>query len=454
MTNGISLRLIPALIAVAFSGGASASGFQLLEQNASGIGNAYAGSAAVAENASTIFFNPAGMTQLQAREVSLGLTAVKPSFQFKDNASNPGAMGPGGVGPASNVLSGNGGDGGSLGFIPNAYMSWALNKDLYLGLGIGAPFGLRTEFDRNWIGAAQSIHFDIKTININPSIAYRVNDVVSLGFGLNWQKLEAEYLRRVGTADYVLAGVRPASSLVRLNLSDDAWGWNVGALFNLSPATKVGLSYRSTMKYKTTGEIKVTGPSAALNIGGSSDAKADVELPDTFILSGTHQLNDRWQLLGDVSWTGWSSIPKIDIIRAEATPAYPKGAVAQVLHTEFQDTWRVAVGANYQLNPAWKVKMGVAYDQTPVKGASTRLVSLPDNDRLWLSLGGQWKVNKESTLDFGAAYLYVKDARIKNDQRATLATSGPAALVLNRGLVDGTSENGAWILGAQYSMSF
>jgi len=145
--RGLVVRVIPALLACMASGYAAASGFQLIEQNASGIGNAYAGSAAVAENASTIFYNPAGMTQLQAREFSGGLSAVKPSFQFNNGASTN-------VGAFANS---GGDDGGTLGLIPNAYMSWAVNKDLYLGLGIGAPFGLMTEYKNPWIGAAQSI---------------------------------------------------------------------------------------------------------------------------------------------------------------------------------------------------------------------------------------------------------------------------------------------------------
>src|SRR5574343_39502 len=184
-------RLIPALIAVAFSGSAAAAGFQLFgEQSASGIGNAGAGSAAVAENAGTIYYNPAGMTQLQRLEVSGGVTAVKTNFEFSDNGSSVGtALGP----------SGDGGNGGGWGYVPNAYMSMALNKDLYVGLGIGAPFGLKTGYNNPWQGAAQSISFDIKTVNINPSIAWRANEWVSLGFGLNWQKIDAEYTRAAAT---------------------------------------------------------------------------------------------------------------------------------------------------------------------------------------------------------------------------------------------------------------
>ena len=145
-------------------------------------------------------------------------------------------------------------------------------------------------------------------------------------------------------------------------------------------------------------------------------------------------------MLGDVSWTGWSSIPKIDVIR---TSGLQNGVTAQTLDTEFRDTWRVALGSNYQLNDAWKLKFGIAYDQTPVKGPSTRLVSLPDNDRTWFTLGAQWKPNKTSTFDLGMAYLYVKDPEINNNQ----ALAG-------RGLVAGSYQDRALLFGAQYSMAF
>ncbi len=137
-----SMKLIPALLLVAFSSVASASGFQLMEQNASGIGNAYAGSAAVAEDASTIYFNPAGMTQLKEREISGGISAVGPSFHFHDQGSSVGAL----------AGSGDGGNAGGWAAIPNGYLSWALNKDLYVGVGVGAPFGLKTEYDDPWLG--------------------------------------------------------------------------------------------------------------------------------------------------------------------------------------------------------------------------------------------------------------------------------------------------------------
>uniref|UniRef100_Q47FT4 Membrane protein involved in aromatic hydrocarbon degradation n=1 Tax=Dechloromonas aromatica (strain RCB) TaxID=159087 RepID=Q47FT4_DECAR len=442
MHKNLAPRLIPALIAIAFSGGASASGFQLLEQNASGLGNSYAGSAAVAENASTIFYNPAGMTQLKGLQVSGGLTAIHTSYKFSDQGSSVGVL----------QNSGNGGDGGGWGYLPNAYISWEATKDLYLGLGIGAPFGLKTEYNNPWQGGAQSLKFDIKTVNINPSIAWRANEFVSVGAGINYQKLTAEYERQVAVAS--TSGLAVATMLsttkATLNLDDDAWGWNVGALFSINPTTKIGVSYRSAVKYDLTGDFKFDGTLAQSSnplLGGATkdrSAKATLKVPDTWILSATHALNDRVELLGDISWTGWSSIPKVDVYNAQTTGAGAvSGRIAQTLDTEFRDTWRVAAGANYRYTEALKFKFGIAYDQTPVKGASTRLVSLPDNNRIWLSFGTQWKPTKDSAVDLGIAHLFVKDSKIDNDQSAA-----------GRGRVTGTFADSAWIFGLQYSAAF
>ena len=430
MQKTLIARVLPAAMLALASGTASAAGFQLLEQNASGIGNAYAGSAAVAENASTIYFNPAGMTQLQAREMSVGLSLVRPSFKFTDQGSSAG------------VLSGNAQDAGDWAALPNAYLSWALDKDLYVGVGLGAPFGLVTEYNRDWVGSAHSIKFDIKTMNINPSIAWRVNEKVSLGFGLNWQRMEAEYVRRAGT---ITTPLPLASTFATLDADDDSWGWNVGALFNLSDATKVGVSYRSKIKHELKGSLEFSGTAAnrhPLTTGVS--ASADVELPDIFILSLSHKLDSRWELLGDVSWTGWSSVDKVDIMRTSGLLFGTPQEKAQTLDTDFQDTWRVALGANYQLNDAWKLKFGMAFDETPVKNAEKRLTSLPDNDRIWFSFGGQWKPSKGSALDMGVSYLYVDDTKINNG-----SASDPS-----KGLVKGEYDSSVWILGAQYSMSF
>jgi long-chain fatty acid transport protein len=435
MAQRISMKAMPALILAALSGTAAASGFQLMEQG-SGLGNAYAGSAAKANDASTIFWNPAGMTQLQAREVSGGLTAVVTSFKFRDKGSSVGAFGG----------TGDGGDAGGTGWIPNGYLSWALSKDLYVGLGVGAPFGLATKYDKPWKGSAQSDEFDIKTMNINPSIAYRVNDRVSLGGGLSWQKIEADYYRRVAIGPSGPLQLQRVNS--HIDVSDSAWGWNVGALFTLSPSTKVGMSYRSAIQYHTDGTLKLrsdgsaagTATTNALIPSRQSDVTADIKVPDTFVLSVAQRLSDRWEMLGDVSWTGWSSIKQIDIVRSSGPL---NGQSAQTLDAKFQNTYRVALGANYALTDAVKLQFGLAYDQSPVKNASTRLVSLPDNDRTWFTFGTQWKPSKGQTLDLGLAYVNLPKTKINHNE----ALAG-------RGTMVGDYDPSIWIFNAQYSMAF
>jgi long-chain fatty acid transport protein len=351
----------------------------------------------------------------------LGLNAVRPSFEFSDRGSV--------WTPVANTGTGTD-DAGSLNYIPNGYISWGLNKDLYVGVGFSAPFGLKTEYDPTWVGQFQAISFEIKTYNINPSIAYRVNDRFSVGFGINWQRLEAEYVRQ--------AAVTVPTVRVKLSLDDDSWGWNAGFLYEVSPTTRVGVSYRSSIKHDVTGDLNATNPLL------SSKAKASIELPDTLILSTVQKLNDKWTMVGDLSWTGWSSIPKVDIIRSTAALiGYPAGSIAQTLKTEFRNTWRFALGGIYQYSGNVDLKFGIAYDQTPVKSKEQRLVSLPDNDRLWLSAGAQWKISKDAKFDLGAAYLYVRDTDIDNNQIAD-----------GRGRVTGTYDSSVWILGAQYSRSF
>jgi long-chain fatty acid transport protein len=447
-------RLIPALLSIAFAGAASASGFQLYgEQGASGIGNAGAGSAASAENASTVYYNPAGMTQLPQYAISAGGTGVYTKFEFTNNGSD--------VAGFNNA--GTGGNAGGWGFVPNGYGSMALTKDIYIGIGIGAPFGLATAYSTPWIGSPQSTSFDIKTYNINPSIAWRAAEWVSLGAGLNVQKVEATY-KRIASAAVNPANGRPVgitncaapppsaavaavwtacNTPIKMGLDDWAWGWNVGALFTLAPQTKIGLAYRSQVKYNTSGNVNGNGPSPAFNSAVSSNVSADIDMPDTFVISLSQGIGENWELLGDISWTGWSSIPQVDIIRTSPTTRYPAGSTAQVLETKFDDAWRFAVGANYKVNEAWKLRFGLAYDQTPVPSAEYRLTSLPDNNRTWFSTGVQWKPEKNMALDFGVAYLYLKDADINNDQR-----------LQGRGLVKGSYDDACWLIGGQASMNF
>ncbi len=422
-----SWRTVAALAACAGTSAVQASGFQLLEQNASGLGNAYAGSAAVAENASTIHYNPAGMTYLPGLQVSAGVAAVWPSFKFEDNGDSRNPLALGGGRPSG----GNGGDAGTTGILPNAYLSWQLAPQWFVGVGLGAPFGLKTEYDDNWVGQFHSNKFDVKTININPSLAYKLNDQVSLGFGLNWQRIDAQYKKR---AVVPIPGLGVLPGTADLNMDGDAWGWNVGLMLQPGPNTRVGLSYRSEIKHTAKGDTKVDDFLPGRSI--LYDAQASVTLPDTAILSAVHQLNPKWQLLGDISWTGWSSIRELRIENA--------GGPTDTLPLNFRNTWRVALGANYQFSPQWKWRLGLAYDQSPVHEAADRPTSLPDTNRWWFSTGVQYQATPSTTIDLGYAYLYLRDTDIDT-------TAGSA---LTKGRIAGSYDSNAHILGVQVSSRF
>lgn len=425
-SRGLVVLTLPALVASAISGSAAAAGFALWEQNAAGIGNAFAGSAALAEDASTIYFNPAGMVMLPGRSFVVGADVVGTSNGFNNNAS---------VAAAGRPLGGNGGDAGGWAVIPFGYLSWQVSPTIFLGVGMGAPFGLKTEYDSGWIGRFQATKSEIKSINLNPSLAWKVNDQFSLGFGVSYQRFEAELGNMVslganGEIDAKVTG------------DDDSWGWNIGALFKLSPSTRIGASYRSAITQKIEGDASFgrTGNAAVdafINANLPNGAiKANIKLPDSFIFSVVQQLTDKWEMVGDVSWTGWSNIPRLQIYRTS-------GALLSQEELQWDDTWRVALGGNYKYNDQWKIRFGIAYDQTPVND-TYRAPRLPDEDRTWFSIGAQYKPNKDATIDFGYSYLFIKDASINNNSGSQLT----------KGLINGNYDSHTHILGIQYSQGF
>jgi len=419
--TGIRKTALSLAVAGVFAGGVSqahASAFALIEQNASGLGNSYAGAAAAAEDASTIFYNPAGMSLLPAgMQVSAGLALINLSAKFSDSGSTPGA------GPRP--LGNNGGNAGDLSAVPNVYFAMDVAPDWKVGVGVSVPFGLKTEYDPAWMGRFQAIKSDIKTYNINPSVSYKLDDKMSFGFGLNYQSIDAEFTNAVNL------GV--AEEMADIKAKDNSgWGFNLGAMFQLAPDTRLGVSYRSSIKYHLTG----TATFSLNNPVPSTNVSTDIKMPDSASIALQHRLNPSWTLLADVSRTGWAKIKELkiesDIGTLSTTPE------------NFRNTWRVGVGAIHRYNDAWSMKMGLAFDQSPVNDTD-RTARLPDNNRLWLSFGGQYKLSKDGTLDFGYAHLFIKDAPINQ-----LNPTPPA----NNGQLVGTYKGSVDIFGAQFAYRF
>ena len=445
----LALSVASALIALAPR--AHASAFALAEQGVSGLGNAYAGAAAAAEDASTVWWNPAGMSRLpRGRHLLLGGHLIVPKTEFNDRASVPAA--------ASNpALAGNGGDAGDATLVPNVFFAMDLNPAWSFGVGINVPFGLATKYDSSFVGRFQGLESEVMTINVNPSLSYKLSERASVGFGINYQHGEIDLVQAVNYSGIAFAaGGAPLLGAIggpgvegrnTTGLDGDAWGFNIGALFDITPATRLGVHYRSALDYELDGTTNFSDVPAAfggipqLAAGTSSgNVQLDLETPATLSFSAAHRMNDRLELLGDITWTEWSKIDRLPLRRTSG-PA--SGTTLDTLVFGFDDTWRYSVGVNYKYSGPWTVRAGLAFDESPVPDAATRSVRLPDNDRYWFSLGATYQLSRSGRIDMGYTFINVKDAEINNDQTAA-----------GRGIVNGTYDATVNILSVSYQHSF
>jgi long-chain fatty acid transport protein len=415
------LSLAISSLALGAAGDAWASGFALVEQSVKQVGNAISGGAASAEDATTIFFNPAGMTRLKGNQAVVGGHFITPSAKFSGSATTHPLFG------GATISGGEGIDAGSTGFVPSLYYTHELNKQLFFGLGIGAPFGLSTEYDSNWVGRYHAIKSEVTTININPSLAYQVNDQLSLGAGLDFMRASAELSNAV---DYsaVCLGSLPAASCAALGLAtpgntgtdgkvvvegdDWGYGYNLGLLYEFTEQTRAGLAYRSKVKQELQGTVDFSGPdgitlpAAFTAVLADGDATASVELPASLSMSVTSQVAPSWELMADVTWTQWSSF---DELRIEYDNALQEDSVQP---ENWDDTYKFSLGVNYHYNDQLTLRSGIAYDQTPIPDAESRTPRIPGNDRKWLAFGLSYTATPAVSLDFAYAHLFVSDTDI------------------------------------------
>jgi long-chain fatty acid transport protein len=438
------------------SGSVHASGFALLEQSASRLGTAFAGTAAIADDATTIFYNPAGMQRLQEPHALLVLSGVNLSSEFDDRNSQP-ALG--------QPLGNEGGDAGGWHAVPAAYLAWPVNDRLALGLGINVPFGLALEYDDGWIGRFQALKSEIETLNVNPSLSFRISERFTLGAGIDYQRIQAELTNSLnytaviaqGLQQLVAAGQLPPAAVPGLLAAnaglegdtgvrgdDAAWGYNLGVMIELSPGTRLGLAYRSAIDYEIEGSVRFDAPSITNPVGAAivSAANAgplapggisvDLKLPDIATAS-FYQSFGRLELLADIAWTGWSSVQELRIVR-------DSGAVLSVTPEQWKDTWRYALGATFRLNDQWTLRGGVAYDETPVP-SETRTARLPDAERTWVAIGARWSPSEEWTIDAGYAHLFSDDVALDQDDGSIAAN----------GLLNGDQMSGVDIVSVQFA---
>ncbi len=368
-----------------------AAGFQLKEQSAEGQGNSFAGQTAKAVDASTIFFNPAGMTRIKGNHVQSNLSIIRPSADYS-HKSNSSAGG----GAILNKTTGI--DGGNSAFVPAAYALWDYSDDIKLGISINAPFGLSTEYDEDWIGAQYNVFSEIKTINFAPSIAYRVNDQLSIGGNIQFQKIEG----KLSNINFV-----PGAVLSTLTADDTGLGYSFGFLYEYSDTGRVGFNYRSKIKHTLKGGLSTPdSASPALNF----DAHADLTLPAVVSVGLYQEVSDKWTLLADVAWTDWSELDELNVIRDS------DGSTRSTTIYNWDDTIFAAIGANYQFNEKLQLKFGIAYDEGAANDED-RTAGIPDATRYWASIGASYKINDKATLNAGYSHIKAKKAKISENHK-------------------------------------
>lgn len=403
-----------------------AAGFKVGEESVSGLGNAYAGGAAIADDASTVHANPAGMTRLDRDQINGGAILIYPDVDF-DNTGSVLADG--------SPISGNdGGQGGIPAAIPSLYGVWGYRgdlpfglADLKLGLGVTAPFGLKTDYDTPWVGRYNEITTSLKTVNINPSAAVRIGRL-SLGLGLNAQRADAKLSQAIDFGASCAALRSAADCLASFGLTpgasdgagtirgfDIAFGYNLGALYEFSPRTRAGLHFRSQITYTfdLDAEFEVSNEARAFlaaigNPTGFTNTKAETEIaiPETLSASLYHEIDDRLALMVDVTWTHWSRFDELRVNFDDAsTPA-------NVITASYDNVFRVGLGASYRLRPDLVLRAGVAFDESPLD-AKFRSGAVPDADRRIVAVGLGYDVSDDIRLDLGYSHFFLDTGRTR-----------------------------------------
>lgn len=376
-----------------------------------------AGKTALTDNATTVFNNPAGMSYLSKQHWSIDSQYYMSSAHFTDTGSTDAIGAP--------MTGDNGGDPGMNTFVPGLYYSYQFNEQWTLGAAINAPFGLKTEWDTDtWVGRYQSVSIGIETINYNPTVSYRINDTWSVGGGVSVQRAEANFKNAIdfGAVCFSLlmnpttcAGLgipAPQSADGTIDLDGHDWGvgFNLGLMYR-SRDTTIGVTYRSAIDYTLEGTADFTVPASAAAFATLVDpaftdttASVDLTLPEVVAIGLSHQFNPDWAMMVDLTWTRWSRINEYRI--QFSNPAQPD----LVIPRNWEDTLRIALGADYRVNGKWRIQGGVAYAPSAIPDEYYD-PTIPTTDAYWINLGTNYQASSSFNMSIGLAHIIFQDSR-------------------------------------------
>lgn len=460
-----ALRLLPVLaafLAALLPALASGANFQLTEMSVTSLGRAHSGGAAEAEDASSVWYNPAGLSNLSGSEILGGYSLIRFGADFSKTSATD-ALG-------NNLTGGNGGSVGKLGGPFFLYYSEPLNDNLTFGFGLNTPFGLATHYDENSIFRYQAIYSSVAVVNWNPSLAWKVTPDFSLGFGIDYSQMSVKLTNDVDFGAICFSQVNPATctalgltpqnhdGFFSAQASGHGVGWNAGLLWDISDGTRLGFSYRSRIHHDLSGGVSFTNVPVAFLTQPQFQAQsvsASFESPQIASLSYVYKLNDQWSLSADWSYTGWSSFDKLTINFANA------GTQPAIVDEGLSNSNRYAVGLDWRYSDTWTFRSGVALDLSPVPDPSgtctgtsfnanctndknaSRTARLPDGDRDWIAFGATWHTTDHSQWDIGYAHLFLGSSLQFNQTNA----AGHDHIV-------GTFKADADILGVSYRYKF
>jgi len=387
-------------VLLAATADANAGGFAIREQSSYGQGSSFAGVAA-GGSLSSMFWNPATMTQVPGIQFEAVLSGIIPSSTHTATTSTYGGA------PFSYPTTAD--NSANAAIVPASYFSYQINPQLWVGLSINSPSGLSLSFPDNWVGRTYAESTSLKTFNFTPSIAYQINNWISVGAGVQIQYAKADLA--TGLPLNAVPSPFALTNLVSIEGDGYGYGFTLGATLTPTPTTTIGIGYRSAINQKISGTMSLPAGaifSAPISTPGAVDTT--LNLPDMVSIGLRQRLSPQWMVMATVEWANWSRIGTSNILQSSGAPATVVGTPVR-LPFQYSDGWYYSVGAEYQWSDALALRGGIGFEKSPITD-SVRTPRLPDNDRTWLSIGATYKMTKKITLDAAYSHLFVKSTPI------------------------------------------
>ena len=414
-------------------------GFQLNEFSASGLGRAYSGEGAIADDAGNASRNPALITMFDRPTFSGGAVFVDPGVDVTGRSAIGNNASQDNIAPTA--------------WVPNLHFVAPINDQFGWGASVTSNYGLATEFNNNYTAGSMGGKTDLETLNLNLSGAYRLNNNWSFGLGFDAVYARAKIERYAGDLPqqvdaatggaFGLSGlIPPDTQIAHLKGNEWGFGWNAGILYELDKNNRWGLTYRSEVKVDFDGDYKSSLPTAvntlapALGLNGLPFATAGatipgsltLNLPEMWEVSGYNRVDPQWAIHYSLAYTSWSQFQQLKATGSQGQQLFYK-------EEGFKDAYRIALGTTYYMDDNWTFRGGIAFDDSPVP-ADKRSISIPDQDRLWLSTGATYAFNKDASVDVGVSYMHGQKVKF---------TEGPYTF---------KSEGRAWLYGANFNYAF